>query len=147
MKVNKTFLPDQKYENRTWFILDCQDQTIGRIAPLIISLLKGKTKPQYSPSIDIGDYVILINAQSILTNKANKYYIVNKPGRPGKALKIRTGVNLFPKLIIERAVKKMLSIAETKRLMRRLRIYNTTDHPHRSQKPVQINLLNYLNRV
>lgn len=141
MSLNKTFLPNQNYENRTWFIIDCKNQKIGRLATIIIKLLKGKIKPQYYPSIDIGDYVILINAESIITNKSNYHYIVNKPGKPGKALKIRTAKNMLSKLLIERAVKRMLSNAEKKRLMRRLKIYNTANHPHNAQNPVQIDLV------
>ena len=142
MKLNKTFIPNQKHENRTWFVLDCKDQQVGRLSTIIVNILKGKIKPQYYPSMDIGDYVILINAQFICANKTTKHYIVNKPGRPGKSLKVRLAKDLLPKLIIERSVKRMLSLTETKRIMRRLRIYNTENHPHKSQNPVQIDLTN-----
>lgn len=140
--LNKTFLPNQKYENRIWFIIDCKGQKLGRLATIIVALLKGKIKPHYSPSIDVGDYVILINAESIVVNKDSKHYIVNKPGRPGRSLKIRNVVDSLPKLTIERAIKGMLSETETKRLMRRLNIYNKQDHPHSAQNPIDANMLN-----
>jgi large subunit ribosomal protein L13 len=59
--LNKTFLPTKDYKNRNWFIIDCKRQKLGRLATIIATLLKGKTKPHYYPSIDIGDYIILIN--------------------------------------------------------------------------------------
>ena len=140
--LNKTFLPSEKYENRNWFIIDCKEQKVGRLATLIVALLKGKIKPHYYPSVDIGDYVILINADSIIVNQDSKHYLVYKPGRPGSSLKIRNAVDSLPGLTIERAVKGMLSKTETKRLMRRLNIYNDQNHPHEAQNPIKLDLSN-----
>lgn len=137
---NKTFLPTKNYKNRNWFILDCKGQKLGRLATIIVSLLKGKGKPNYNPSIDMGDSIILINADSIILNETSKHYIVNKPGRPGRSLKIKNVLDCLPKLTIERAVKGMLSETETKRLMRRLYIYTNEDHPHQAQVPIQIDI-------
>ena len=142
--LNKTFLPNQKYENRNWFVIDCKNQKLGRLSTIIVSLLKGKSKPHYYPSIDVGDYVILINAESIIVNKDSKHYIVNKPGRPGRSLKIRNVVDSLPKLTIERSVKGMLSQTETKKLMRRLNIYNDQHHPHSAQNPIKIDTSNII---
>ena len=77
--LNKTFLPNSNYETRNWFIIDCKGQKLGRLATIIATLLKGKVKPQYHPSVDIGDYIILINANSILMNENAKHYIVTNP--------------------------------------------------------------------
>ena len=140
--LNKTFLPNQEYENRNWFIIDCKGQKLGRLATIIVSLLKGKIKSYYYPSIDVGDYIILINAKSIVINKDSKHYIVNKPGRPGRSLKIRNVRDSLPKLTIERAIKGMLPDIETKRLMRRLNIYNDQEHPHSAQNPIEVDILN-----
>jgi large subunit ribosomal protein L13 len=140
--LNKTFLPSEKYENRNWFIIDCQEQKLGRLATLIVSLLKGKVKPHYYPSIDIGDYIILINADSIRINQSTKHYIINKPGRPGSSLKIKNVSGVLPKFTIERAIKGMLSETETKRLMRRLNIYSDQNHPHQAQNPIKLDLTN-----
>jgi large subunit ribosomal protein L13 len=140
---NKTFLPTKNYKNRNWFIIDCKGQKLGRLATIIVALLKGKVKPHYYPSIDIGDYIILINVDSIILNEDSKHYIVNKPGRPGRSLKIKNVLDCLPKLTIERAVKGMLSETETKRLMKRLNIYNTQDHPHQAQAPIEINISNF----
>lgn len=140
--LNKTFLPTKNYKNRNWFIIDCKGQKLGRLATIIVTLLKGKVKPQYHPSIDMGDYVILINADLIILNENSKHYIVNKPGRPGRSLKIKNVLDCLPKLTIERAVKGMLSETETKRLMRRLNIYNSQDHPHQAQAPIKFDISN-----
>jgi large subunit ribosomal protein L13 len=141
--LNKTFLPTQNYKNRNWFIIDCKDQKIGRLATLIASLLKGKRKPHYFPSIDTGDSVILINANSIIVNKEKKHYIVTNPGRPGHSLKIKKASDCLPKFTIERAIKGMLSETEKKRLMGRLRIYNDNNHSHQAQNPIEINISNF----
>ncbi len=143
--LNKTFLPTQSYKNRNWFIIDCKDQKLGRIATVIATLLKGKVKPYYFPSIDTGDYVILINAESILINENATHHIVNKPGRPGSALKVRNVSDCLPKFTIERAVKGMLTQSEKKRVMRRLRIFNDENHTHIAQNPIKIDVLNFYN--
>ena len=140
--LNKTFLPTKDYKNRNWFIIDCKGQTLGRLATVVTALLKGKIKPHYHPSVDIGDYIILINADSIVINENSKHYLVYNPGRPGHSLKIKNVTDCLPKLTIERAVKGMLSRTETKKLMRRLNIYNDTNHPHQAQNPIEIEISN-----
>jgi len=140
--LNKTFLPTQNYKNQNWFLIDCKGQKLGRLATLITSLLKGKIKPQYHPSVDTGDYIILINAESIMVNDDSKHYLVYNPGRPGRSLKIKNVSDCLPKLTIERAVKRMLSKTETKRLMRRLKIYNDQQHFHQAQNPFEIDVNN-----
>ena len=104
---------------------------------------KGKIKSNYHPSIDVGDYIVLINADSIILNEDSKHYIVNKPGRPGRSLKIKNVTNCLPKLTIERAVKGMLSETETKRLMRRLNIYNDQNHTHQAQSLIKVDISNF----
>ena len=136
--LNKTFLPTKNYKNRNWFIIDCKGQKLGRLATIIAALLKGKIKPHYYPSIDIGDYIILVNADSIILNEDSKHYIVNKPGRPGRSLKVKNVLDCLPKLTIERAVKGMLAPTEKKRLMRRLMIYNDQNHLHQAQNPIKV---------
>ncbi len=140
--LNKTFLPTQNYKNRNWYLIDCKGQTLGRLATLITTLLKGKVKPQYHPSVDTGDYIILVNADSIIINENSKHYLVYNPGRPGSSLKIKNVSDCLPKLTIERAVKRMLSQAEGKKLMRRLKIYNDQNHLHQAQNPIEIDVTN-----
>jgi large subunit ribosomal protein L13 len=145
--LNKTFLPTQNYKNRNWYIIDCKGQTLGRLATVITTLLKGKIKPQYHPSVDTGDYIILVNADSIVINQNSKHYLVYNPGRPGHSLKIKNVSDCLPKLTIERAVKRMLSQTETKRLMRRLKIYNDENHRHQAQNPIEIDITNLYSSV
>lgn len=141
--LNKTFLPTKNYKNRNWFIIDCKGQKLGRLATIIAALLKGKIKPHYSPSVDVGDYIILINAESVIINPSTKHYIVTNPGRPGHALKIKNVSECLPKFTIQRAVKGMLSETETKRLMRRLKIFNDQNHAHKAQNPIEIDVSNF----
>ena len=145
--LNKTFLPTKDYKNRNWYLIDCIGQTLGRLATIITSLLKGKIKPQYHPSVDTGDYIILVNADSIVINQNSKHYLVYNPGRPGHSLKIKNVSDCLPKLTIERAVKRMLSQTETKRLMRRLKIYNDQNHRHQAQNPIEIDITNLYSSV
>jgi large subunit ribosomal protein L13 len=145
--LNKTFLPTKDYKNRNWFIIDCKGQKLGRRATIVAALLKGKIKPQYHPSIDTGDYVILINADSILLNENSKHYIVNNPGRPGHALRIKNVIDCLPKFTIERAVKGMLSETEKKRLMTRLRIFSDQNHSHQAQAPILIDVTNFFDTI
>ena len=140
--LNKTYLPLKTYKNRNWFLIDCKGQKLGRLASIIAALLKGKGKPDYSPSIDIGDYLILINADSIILNEESKHYIVSNPGRPGHALRIKKVSECLPQFTIKRAVKGMLSETEAKRLLRRLKIYTDSNHLHQAQKPIKLDVLN-----
>ncbi len=140
--LNKTFLPTKNYKNRNWYLIDCKGQTLGRLATLITTILKGKVKPQYHPSVDTGDYIILVNADSIVINENSKHYLVYNPGRPGRSLKIKNVSDCLPKFTIERAVKRMLSQTETKRLMKRLKIYNDQNHLHEAQNPIEIDVTN-----
>lgn len=141
--LNKTFLPTKNYKNRNWFLIDCKGQRLGRLATIIVALLKGKVKPHYYPSIDIGDYIVLVNADSIIVNKESKHYIVSNPGRPGHSLKIKNVSDCLLKFTIKRAVKGMLSETETKRLLRRLNIYNDRNHPHQAQNPIPIDVSDF----
>ena len=145
--LNKTFLPTKNYKSRNWFLIDCKGQRLGRLATVITSLLKGKLKPHYHPSVDVGDYIILINADSIILNETSKHYLVYNPGRPGHSLRIKNVSDCLPKLTIERAVKGMLSPNEKKQLMRRLNIYNDQNHPHQAQNPIEINISNLYSTV
>ena len=145
--LNKTFVPTKNYKNRNWYVIDCKGQSLGRLATVVTSLLKGKIKPQYHPSVDSGDYVILINADSIIVNEKSKQYFVYNPARPGHSLKIKNVSDCLPKLLIQRAVKRMLAKTETKRLMRRLKIYNDQTHIHSAQNPLEIDLKNLYSTI
>lgn len=142
--LNKTFLPPMDSKNHRWLLIDGKGQKLGRLATIITTILKGKMKPYYHSSIDVGDHIILINADSINLNKDSKHYLVYNPGRPGHSLKVRNVSNCPMKLTIERAVKGMLPTREKKRLMKRLKIYNATNHPHAAQNPIKLDVSNIL---
>ena len=141
--LNKTFLPTKNYKNRNWFLIDCKGERLGRLATIIVALLKGKVKPNYYPSVDIGDYIVLVNADSIIINEESKHYIVSNPGRPGRSLKIKNVSDCLLKFTIKRAVKGMLSETETKRLLRRLKIYDDQNHTHQAQNPIPIDISDF----
>ena len=145
--LNKTFLPTKNYKNRNWYLIDCDGQTLGRLATMISGLLRGTNKPQYHPSVDTGDYIILINADSIILNETSKHYLVSTPGRPGSSLKIRNVIDSLPQLAIEQAVKRMLSQTESKKLMRRLKIFNDENHVHQAQNPIKIDVMNLYSSI
>ena len=145
--LNKTFLPTKSYKNRNWYLIDCKGQTLGRLATTVTSLLKGKIKAQYHPAVDTGDYVILVNADLIVLNETSKHYLVSNPGRPGHSLKIKNVSDCLPTFTIERAVKRMLSKTEAKRLMRRLKIYNDQTHSHQAQNPIEIDVTNFYSNI
>ena len=140
--LNKTFLSTNNYKNRNWFLIDCKGQKLGRLATVIVSLLKGKKNSHYYPAMDIGDYIILINANSIILNENSKHYIVSNPGKPGRSLKIKNISDCLSKLTIERAIKGMLSKTQTKKYMRRLKVYNDQNHPHKAQNPIKLDFSN-----
>lgn len=139
--MNKTFLPSLDYTQRKWYVVDCKDKQLGRLSSSIVGLLSGKIKPSYHPAFDTGDYVILINVESLsLDSKKERLYVFN-PGRPGKALKKL--VNVLPKQIIENCVFKMMPNGIAKRqLSNRLKIYEGSQHPHVAQNPIYIDDIN-----
>ena len=145
--LNKTFLPTKDYQNHHWFIIDCKGQKLGRLATVIVAVLRGKIKPHYHPSISTGDYVVLLNADSIIINQEKKHYIVSNPGRPGHALRIKNVSDCLTKFTIQQAIKGMLSETETKRLMRQLRIYADQNHPHQAQNPIEIDISNFYSNL
>nr|YP_009497530.1 ribosomal protein L13 [Biddulphia tridens]AWT40243.1 ribosomal protein L13 [Biddulphia tridens] len=135
--MNKTFIPDSDYIKRKWYIIDCKDQQLGRLASSLISLLSGKFKSYYYPSIDTGDYVILINVESLIFNQEIERFHVFQPGRPGRSLK-KMG-NPTPQRIIENCIKCMMPNGlARKRLTKRLKVYEGANHPHQAQNPIKL---------
>jgi len=137
--LNTTFLPSEKHENRNWLVIDGKNQSMGRLSCIIVSLLQGRKKPHYHPSIDVGDYVILTNADELIMDKNEKKFTVNKPGRPGRSLK-EIKKSVLSTLTIRRVIKGMLSNSESRKYMKRLYIYSNTEHPHEAQNPIKLNI-------
>ena len=135
--INKTFLPIINSKNQNWFIIDCKEQKLGRLSTLIVNLLRGKIKSYYFSSINNKNYIILINANLIKINKKNKYYFVNKPGKPGHSLKIKKFIDCKIESIILQSIKGMLSSVEKKNFIKKLKIYTNEIHLHKSQLPIK----------
>jgi len=138
--MNKTFIPAANYNKRKWYLIDCKDKQLGRLSSTIIPLLTGKSKSVYHPSVDVGDYVILINSEHLKLDREVERFHVYQPGRPGTSLKRL--VNIIPKRIIENCVFNMLPNGFPKKhLVKRLKVYQGDQHPHVAQDPKQLNIL------
>jgi large subunit ribosomal protein L13 len=136
----KTQVPRSKDITRDWFLVDVENQVLGRVATQIASVLRGKNKPTYTPSVDTGDFVVVVNAAKIaLTgNKlADKVYYSHS-GYPGGIKGITAGKLLEKKSedLIRKAVKGMLPKNKLASLMlKKLKIYAGAAHPHEAQQP------------
>ncbi|MFM1798667.1 MAG: hypothetical protein RLZZ117_945 [Cyanobacteriota bacterium] len=138
--MNKTIQPSLATLDRQWFVVDAADQTLGRLASEVAQVLRGKNKPTYTPHLDTGDFVVVINAEKVRVtgNKATQKLYKRHSGRPG-GLKTETFAHLqarLPERIIETAVKGMLPHNSLGRqLFRKLKVYSGPDHPHAAQQP------------
>ena len=136
----KTYAVKASDIDRQWWLVDANDQTLGRLATRVATLLEGKHKPMYSPSIDTGDHVVVINAARIKVtgNKLLQKRYYRHSGYPG-GLKEESLERLLarkPALVIERAVKRMLPQNRLGRAMfKKLKVYGGPDHPHQAQQP------------
>ena len=125
---------------RKWYVIDAEGKPLGRVASKAAHILRGKHKPTYTPNIDCGDFVIIVNAEkAILTgNKLDKKMYYNHSGYPG-GLRERTAREMqerYPIEMVERAVKGMLPHNRLGRQMyRKLFVYTGSEHPHTAQKP------------
>jgi large subunit ribosomal protein L13 len=129
---------------RDWYVVDVENQVLGRVATQIANVLRGKNKPTFTPSVDTGDFVIVINAEKIaLTGKklADKTYYSHS-GFPGGIKAITAGKLLEkkPEDIIKKAVKGMLPKNKLARhMISKLKIYTGGEHPHAAQQPKALN--------
>jgi large subunit ribosomal protein L13 len=132
--MNDTFIPRSDYSVKKWYILDAKKQSVGRVATVISNVLQGKHKVDYHPSVDVGDYIIVINATKICFDTSKVKYHVYSPGRPGSSLKKL--VNRVPRKVIESTVKNMLPEGLRSLIPNRLRVYDSSEHPHLAQNPI-----------
>jgi large subunit ribosomal protein L13 len=136
----KTFVANPATRERNWLVVDATGQTLGRLSTQIADALRGKRKPEYTPHCDVGDFVIVVNAEKItVTGKKReqkRYY--RHSGYPG-GLRSRTFEDMLerrPEEIIRLAVKGMLPRTRLGRAqLRKLKVYAGPDHPHAAQKP------------
>ena len=143
--MKDTYMQRKEDVVRNWYVVDAEGQTLGRLAANISKVLMGKNKPTYTPHIDCGDNVIVINASKVnLTGKKldNKIYY-NHSGYTG-GFRERTALEMkenYPVEMIERAVKGMLPKGRLGRQMyKKLFVYEGSEHPHTAQQPVEMKL-------
>ena len=139
----KTFMQKKETVERNWYVIDAEGVTLGRLATKVATVLKGKHKATYTPHIDCGDYVIVVNAEKVkLTgNKLmdKKYY--NHSGYPGglRERNAQTMIEKYPEEMIERAVKGMLPKGRLGRQMnKKLFVYAGPEHQQQAQKPIEM---------
>ena len=136
----RSYVPKSDEVTREWLIMDASDQVLGRFASEVARLLRGKHKPEFTPFLDTGDFVVVVNAERVkLTgNKLDdkKYY--RHSGRPG-SLKVETArerLVKYPERIIRAAVWGMLPKNRLgRKLLRKLKVYSGPEHPHEAQQP------------
>nr|YP_011007535.1 50S ribosomal protein L13 [Syringoderma abyssicola]WAM64964.1 50S ribosomal protein L13 [Syringoderma abyssicola] len=143
--MKNTFIPSKLALKQQWYIIDAKDKCLGRLVTKISNLLRGKNKVIFTPAQDIGDYIIIINAEKIkVTGKkfTQKIYFRHS-GRPGgKTIEKFEDLQLrIPERILEKAIKGMLPKNSLgRRLFTKLKIYKGSEHPHLSQNPQLIEL-------
>jgi len=141
----KTYAVKASEIERRWWLVDATDQTLGRLATRIATLLEGKHKPMYSPHLDTGDHVVVINASRVKVtgNKLVQKRYYRHSGYPGglKEESLQALMARKPELVIERAVKGMLPQNRLGRAMfRKLKVYGGSNHPHQAQQPEAVEL-------
>lgn len=138
--MTKTYVPPIDTVERKWYVVDAADQRLGRLATEIATVLRGKNKPSFTPNMDTGDFVVVVNAEKVVVtgNKANQKLYRRHSGRPG-GMKTETFNQLqdrVPERIIEKAVKGMLpKNALGRKLFTKLKVYAGPEHPHAAQQP------------
>lgn len=141
----KTFSAKKDNVKRDWIIVDAENKVLGRLATEIATRLKGKHKPEYTPHVDTGDYIIVINAEKVRVtgNKYDDKMYYRHSGYPGglKETNFKDLNKSKPEMIIEKAVKGMLPKNPLGREMfRKLKVYAGTEHPHTAQQPQVLEL-------
>lgn len=141
----KTFTAKNETVQRDWYIVDAAGQTLGRLATEIASRLRGKHKPEYTPHVDTGDYIVVINAEKVcVTGKktSDKIYY-SHTGFPGgiKEISFEKLIDKAPERVLEAAVKGMLPRNPLGRDMyRKLKVYAGSNHPHAAQQPQELKI-------
>jgi large subunit ribosomal protein L13 len=141
----KTFSAKAETVNRDWFVVDASDKVLGRIAAEIATRLRGKHKPEYTPHVDTGDFVVVINAEKVRVtgNKAKDKMYYHHTGYIGgiKEISFEKLIDKAPERAIQTAVKGMLPKGPLGRAMlKKLKIYAGDQHPHGAQQPQELTL-------
>ena len=139
----KTFMQKKESVDRKWYVVDAEGKTLGRLATKVATVLKGKHKATYTPHVDCGDYVIIVNAEKVkLTgNKLNDKMYYNHSGYVGglRERNAKTMIENYPEEMIERAIKGMLPKGRLGRQMyKKLFVYAGPEHKQEAQKPIEL---------
>lgn len=143
--MNKTPLPTKETLEPKWYVVDAEGQRLGRLATEIAIILRGKNKPNYTPNMDTGDFVVVVNADKVVVTgrKSEQKLYRRHSGRPG-GMKTETFNQLqkrIPNRIIEKAVKGMLpKNALGRKLFTKLKVYSSAEHPHAAQQPESLKI-------
>jgi large subunit ribosomal protein L13 len=143
MNVQKTYIPKKGDISHEWYLVDANDQNLGRLATQISTVLLGKHKPNFTPGVDTGDYVVVVNAERIRVtgNKLDDKVYYHHTGYPGgiKAITLRRQLEKHPDRVIRSAVWGMLPHNKLgRKLLKKLKVYAGPDHPHSAQQPMSI---------
>ena len=135
-----TFMQKHKEVARKWYVIDAEDMPLGRVASKAAHVLRGKHKVTFTPNVDCGDYVIVINAEKVVLtgNKLDDKMYYNHSGFPGglRERNAKTMIEKYPEEMVERAIKGMLPHNPLGRTMgKKLFVYAGADHKHEAQKP------------
>ena len=143
--MNKTSIPQIDSIERQWYLVDAENQTLGRLATEVAAVLRGKNNPNFTPHLDTGDFVVVVNADKIKVtgNKSTQKLYRRHSGRPG-GMKTETFQALqerIPERIVEKAIKGMLPHnALGRQMYRKLKVYKGSEHPHAAQNPQALQL-------
>ncbi|MAF42493.1 MAG: 50S ribosomal protein L13 [Cyanobium sp. ARS6] len=143
--MNKTSVPSIDSIDRQWYLVDAENQTLGRLATEVASVLRGKNKATYTPHLDTGDFVVVVNADKVKVSgsKPQQKLYRRHSGRPG-GMKVETFAHLqerLPERIVEKAIKGMLPHnALGRQMYRKLKVYKGAEHPHSAQQPQPLQL-------
>jgi large subunit ribosomal protein L13 len=143
MTVKKTFYPKEADITRIWVLVDAKGKNLGRLSTEISRIILGKHKPEYTPGVDTGDFVVVINAEQIVVtgNKMDdKYYYRESKYQGGlKKINLKNQLERRPEFVIEHSVRGMLPHNRLgRKLGKKLKVYAGAEHPHQAQNPVPI---------
>ncbi len=141
----KTYSAKAEDVQRDWFVVDASEKTLGRLASEIAHRLRGKHKPEYTPHVDTGDYIVVINAEKIRVTgaKATDKMYHHHTGYPGglKSMSFEKLIDKAPERVLQGAVKGMLPRNPLGRAMfKKLKVYAGSEHPHTAQQPQPLNI-------
>ncbi len=141
----KTYTPKESEIERKWFVVDAEDMVLGRLATQVATVLRGKHKPQFTPNLDAGDFVVVVNAEKVRVTGGKfhqkRYYHHSRYPGGMRSLTFEQMIEKHPERVIQTAVRGMLpKNALGKRMLRKLRVYSGPEHPHSGQQPAQLDV-------